>query len=82
MGVDLRGAQRVMVHTANGVAFGYVVPLASVQVGEIVLRNVVGKVIEGGPEKLPIALIGMSFLKHVEMHRNGSVMTLSRPHLQ
>ena len=82
MGLDLRGAQRVMTQTANGASYGYLVPLATVQVGDIVLRNVVGKVIDGGPDKLPIALIGMSFLKHVEMHRSGAVLTLSRPHLQ
>ena len=32
--------------TANGTVYGYVVPLASVQVGDIVLRNVVGHVVE------------------------------------
>jgi aspartyl protease family protein len=82
MGIDLRGAQRTLSHTANGTTYGYVVPLASVQVGNIVLRNVAGKVLEGGNEMLPFALIGMSFLKQVEMHRTGAVMTLSRPHLQ
>jgi len=82
MGLDLRGAQRVVSHTANGPTYGYVVPLASVQVGDIVLRNVVGKVLQGGNETLPVVLIGMSFLKHVEMHRSGPTMTLSRPYLQ
>ena len=82
MGIDLRGAQRTISQTANGTAYGYLVPLASVQVGDIVLRNVVGRVLEGGNEQLPYALIGMSFLKQVEMHRTGAVMTLSRPHLR
>jgi hypothetical protein len=41
-----------------------------------------GRVLEGGNETLPVVLIGMSFLQQVEMHRSGSVMTLSRPHLQ
>jgi aspartyl protease family protein len=82
LGVDLRGAQRVRSSTANGEVYGYVVPLASVQIGDIVLRNVVGQVVDGGSEKLPIVLIGMSFLRYVEMNRTGNVMTLSRPHLQ
>jgi aspartyl protease family protein len=82
MGIDVRGAQRSLSYTANGPTYGYVVALGSVQVGDIVLRNVVGKVLEGGNESLPIALIGMSFLKQVEMHRTGATMTLSRPHLQ
>lgn len=82
MRIDVRGAPRSLSYTANGPTYGYVVPLATVQVGDIVLRNVVGKVLEGGNDSLPIALIGMSFLKQVEMHRTGAVMTLSRPHLQ
>jgi aspartyl protease family protein len=82
MGIDLRGTQRTLSYTANGPTYGYVVPLASVQVGDIVLRNVLGKVLEGGNDTLPFALIGMSFLQQVEMHRSGALMTLSRPHLQ
>jgi predicted aspartyl protease len=54
--------------------------LASVQVGDVVLANVPATVQEGG--QLPFALIGMSFLKQVEMRRSGNTLTLSRPHLQ
>jgi aspartyl protease family protein len=82
MGIDLRGARRGMTSTANGTAFAYAVTLASVQVGDIVLRNVSGSVVEGGERTLPIVLIGMSFLQHVEMRRSGAVMTLTRPSLQ
>src|SRR5437660_50887 len=62
----------------NGPAPAYVITLASVQVGEIGLLNVPAMVIEGGQEKLPTVLIGMSFLKHVEMRRTGQSMTLTR----
>jgi aspartyl protease family protein len=82
MGIDLRGARRGMTSTANGMASAYTVTLASVQVGDIVLRNVSGSVVEGGERMLPIVLIGMSFLQHVEMRRSGAVMTLTRPSLQ
>ena len=82
MGIDWRGGQRTLSYTANGAVYGYVLPLASVQVGDIILRNVQGKVLEGGNETLPFALIGMSFLQQLEMHRSGTMMTLSRPHLQ
>jgi aspartyl protease family protein len=81
MGIDLRGAKRVITHTANGQSYAYTVTLASVQVGDIVLRNVPGSVVEGGERTLPIVLIGMSFLQHVEMRRSGAVMTLTRPSL-
>jgi aspartyl protease family protein len=78
IGIDMRQSQRVMTNTANGPAPAYVITLASVQVGEIGLLNVPAMVIEGGQEKLPTVLIGMSFLKHVEMRRTGQTMTLTR----
>ena len=80
LGIDYRRGQRVAEQTANGPVASYVVMLASVQVGDVVLTNVPATIQEGGT--LPIALIGMSFLKHVEMRRSGSTLTLSRPHLQ
>jgi aspartyl protease family protein len=79
MGIDPRKGQRVMTQTANGPAAAWVVTFARVQVGDIVLANVPGAVTEGGSDKLSIVLIGMSFLRHVEMRRSGDTMTLSRP---
>jgi aspartyl protease family protein len=81
MGIDLRSAKRIVSLTANGPSPAYEVTLASVQVGDIVLQNVRGTVVEGGDRTLPIVLIGMSFLQHVEMRRSGAVMTLTRPAL-
>ena len=82
MGIDLRQSQRVTTHTANGPVPAYVITLASVQVGEIGLLDVPAMVIEGGAEKLPAVLIGMSFLKHFEMRRAGQTMTLTRSNPQ
>ena len=82
VGIDMRQGQRVMTHTANGPVPAYVITLASVQVGEIGLFNVPAMVIEGGAEKLPAVLIGMSFLKHFEMRRAGQTMTLTRSNPQ
>ena len=79
MGIDPRQGQRVITQTANGPATVYAVTFARVQVGDIVLANVPGAVAEGGADRLPIVLIGMSFLRHVEMRRSGDTMTLSRP---
>ena len=78
IGIDMRQSRRVMTNTANGPAPAYVITLMSVQVGEIGLLNVPAMVIEGGAEKLPAVLIGMSFLKHFEMRRAGQTMTLTR----
>jgi aspartyl protease family protein len=82
VGIDMRQGQRVMTHTANGPVPAYVITLPSVQVGEIGLLNVPAMVIEGGAEKLPAVLIGMSFLKHFEMRRAGQTMTLTRSNPQ
>ena len=79
MGIDPRQGQRVLTQTANGRSFVYLVTFAQVQVGDIALRNVQGAVVEGGNEMLPVALIGMSFLRQVEMRRSGETLTLSRP---
>ena len=82
IGIDMLQSRRVMTNTANGPAPAYVITLASVQVGEIGLLNVPAMVIEGGQEKLPTVLIGMSFLKHFEMRRAGQTMTLTRSNPQ
>lgn len=79
MGIDPRRGQRVLVQTANGPAAAYLVNFARVQVGDIVLANVPGTVAEGGAEKVSVVLIGMSFLRHVDMRRSGDTLTLSRP---
>ncbi|MEA3191704.1 MAG: aspartyl protease family protein [Betaproteobacteria bacterium] len=79
MGIDPRQGQRVATQTANGRAFVYAVTFAKVQLGDIVLVNVPGAVAEGGADKLPTVLLGMSFLRHVEMRRSGDTLTLSRP---
>ena len=79
MGIDPRQGQRVTTQTANGPAVAWLVTFARVQIGDIVLLNVPGAVAEGGAERLSTALIGMSFLRHVDMRRSGDTMTLSRP---
>jgi aspartyl protease family protein len=76
LGVDYLLAPRVVVNTANGPATAYLVTLESVQVGEIVLRNVQGSIIEGGRTQLSLVLIGMSFLREVDMQRSGDKMQL------
>jgi aspartyl protease family protein len=78
LGVEFASARRVMAQTANGEVGVYLVTLPRVRVGSITLNNVAGQVIDGGPELLSIALIGMSFLKQVDMRRSGEVLTLTR----
>lgn len=78
LGIDYRRGQQRTTQTANGAVTAYLVNLSRVQVGDIVLGNVAAQVSEGGSAQLPYVLIGMSFLKHVEMQRSGGMMVLQR----
>ena len=73
-GVNYLAGTRGQVQTANGLATVYLVKLDAVKVGEIVLNNVDAAVIDS--DKLPIALLGMSFLNRMEMKRAGDTLTL------
>jgi aspartyl protease family protein len=64
-GVNYLGGTRVLTQTANGVVPVYAVKIDSLRIGEITVNNVDASVIEG--DKLPIALLGMSFLNRMEM---------------
>jgi aspartyl protease family protein len=63
-------------NTANGPVTAYRVTFESVEVGGIVLRNVQGAIVEGDRTVLPLVLIGMSFLRQVDMQRSGDTMQL------
>ena len=78
LGIDYMRGQRIVARTAGGPATAYLVTFSSVQVGEITLSNVRGTVIDVGRRELPIVLIGMSFLNHVDMQRSGNTMLLQR----
>ena len=73
VGLDLTRAEPIVLQTANGVARGWKLPLDSVSVGGVTLRNVEGVV---HAADLPVALLGMSFLNRMEMRREGSTMQL------
>ncbi len=75
LGIDFRYVgEPIQVSTASGYARGYRVMLDSVKVGSIQIRNVEATVLEGGfPSKV---LLGMSFLKHVNLERSENLMIL------
>lgn len=73
-GVDYLAGRKVMTQTANGVVPVYRVRVDTVDIGGITLTNVDAIVIEGG--RLPVALLGMSFLNRMEMRRDGDTLTL------
>lgn len=76
-GVNYLLGERVAVQTANGVAPAYRVKFDTVRLGEIVLNNVDGLVVEGNALG-GSALLGMSFLNRTDMRRETDTMTLTR----
>jgi aspartyl protease family protein len=75
-GVNYLAGTRALTQTANGVVPVYAVKLDSLRIGDIAVNNVDASVIEG--DKLPVALLGMSFLNRMEMRREGTTLTLIR----
>jgi aspartyl protease family protein len=75
-GLNYLASSRSLTQTANGVVPVYNVKLDTMRVGDITLNGVDAVVVEG--DKLPIALLGMSFLNRMEMRRDGTTMTLIR----
>jgi aspartyl protease family protein len=78
MGIDYLRGKPGITQTANGPVAVYVVNLAHVQIGDIAFSNVQGSVSVGAAAQQTPTLIGMSFLRHVEMRRSGNTMTLTR----
>jgi len=76
LGVDYRSGAPGRVETAGGYAPAWLVTLRSVDVGGIEVNNVQASVVEGD---YPVSiLLGMTFLRHVEMQETNGVLSLSR----
>jgi len=79
-GVDLsKQTRQLNVKTASGQTTGYSVKLKTVRIGNIQINNVDAVVLQGGyPERV---LLGMSFLKNVDMQRkNNMILLKARPY--
>ena len=63
--------------TANGMSQSYATLLDSVSLGGIVMTNVQGSINTG--MKFDEVLLGMSFLKHLNMTQQGKILILSLP---
>lgn len=74
IGISYIKGERGTTFTANGPALAYRIKLDTVRVGDITLHNVDGLVLDG--ERLPVILLGMSFLNRTEMRREGDSMVL------
>lgn len=73
-GVSLAGATPVIINTANGAGRAHKVILNSLRVGDIQVSLIEALVVEDG--RLPIPLLGMSFLNRTNMQREGDTLAL------
>jgi aspartyl protease family protein len=74
LGVDYRQAPKAQAETAGGLVVAYEVRLDSVKAGDLELSNIPAMVLEGAyPSEV---LLGMSFLRGLEMEHLGRVLEL------
>ena len=76
LSIDYKTGLQSQVETASGMVGAWLITLRSVSVGGIRVENVQATVVDGSfPTTI---LLGMSYLKHVEMKENNGVLSLSR----
>lgn len=76
IGLDYKDGTRTRSMTANGTVQGWRVSLDSVRIGAATVRDVDAMVIDS--DALGVGLLGMSFLDHFDMVRQGSTLVLRR----
>jgi aspartyl protease family protein len=76
LGLDYRKGHKIVMATANGDVSAYRVKLDTVRIGDVAVDNVDAVITEG--DSLPVALLGMSFLNHMDIRREGAIMTLTK----
>ena len=75
LGVVYKNGQAVQMSTANGVAQGWRIRLATVRVGDVQLYDVEAVVT---PAPMPYVLLGNSVLSRFQMNRTNDQMVLER----
>jgi aspartyl protease family protein len=76
LGLSYRSGPKMNLLTASGEVQAWNIRLGSVKVGSIRVPQVAAVVLPGS--KPDTALLGMSFLKHLKMQRNGAAMVLQQ----
>ena len=75
LGIDYRAGRRGYSGTANGAVAVYMVPVASVRIGDVQVYNVEATVL---PATMTHVLLGNSFLTRFQMKRENDKLTLDR----
>jgi aspartyl protease family protein len=76
LAIDYETGVQSRVETASGLVNAWLITLRSVSVGGIRVDNVQATVVEGSYPST--VLLGMSYLKHVDIKENNGVLSLSR----
>jgi len=74
--LSYKSAPKGAIQTASEVVAAWHIKLDQVRVGDISVPNVDAVVLQGSSPRP--ALLGMSFLKHVKLQRNGAAMVLEQ----
>jgi aspartyl protease family protein len=74
--IGLNKKQRIVVKTANGNARAYRTRIASVGIGDIKLYDLNATILTNMPGKE--ILLGMNFLKHLEITQKGKTLTIKQ----
>ncbi len=75
IGINYKTGQPVQIGTANGVVPGWLIKVASVRVGDVMVYGVDAIVSAGA---MPYVLLGNSFLTHFQMTRTNDQMVLDK----
>ena len=75
LGIDYTQGRPIQMGTANGVAQGWSIQLASVRIADVELRNVDAVI---ASTDMPFVLLGNSYLNAFHMSRVGQQLTLDR----
>lgn len=75
--IGLKEGHRIRVSTANGVVDVFSTQLETVQLGGITVSKVQASINPHMTDEM--VLLGMSFMKHLDMQQRGNTLTLSLP---
>lgn len=76
LAIDYKKGTKTSIQTANAVVPAWNTDLDSVTIGQIKLHNVDAVVLPG--DQPSMTLLGMSFLKHLKLQRDGSAMIIEK----
>ena len=80
MGIAYENGRQSPVSTANGIVTAWNIKLDSVTIGSITVPQVDASVVPGSSPR--VALLGMSFLQHLTLQRDGAAMILQQKYKQ